>query len=388
VKAGALGRPAGQTLLFLAASAALLLALPQGSRWAFIAASIIALHLGLGLTVTLHELGHLLAARSAGFRFVLFGAGPLRVRREGRRLRLGTADRWLPLGMAVSVPEDMDRLERRVARMLLGGPLANLLTGAAALVLTAAVQPGLRPSELGAAAMLGLWILFYTGVLGVGLGALNLLPASEEGLLSDGARLRMLRRGGAEAERWSAAWTIYARAVAGVRPAEWDRELVERATAIPDGSFDDGGAALLAFEWALDRGDLDEAERFLLRAQAAAEAIPLLRSLHAAEAAFFRARYRGDPAGGRRWLEGARGGLLEEHARLRAEAAVLLAEGRRAEAAERARAALAAADHAALTPSGSLVADRQRLAELLADATAAPGSPASPGGVARPSLPH
>jgi Zn-dependent protease len=367
VKRGGLGRPATSTLLFLAASAALLLALPRGSREAFIAASIIALHLGLGLTVVLHEVGHLLAARSAGFRFVLFGAGPLRVRREGPRLRIGTADRWLPLGMAVSVPLTMHRLERRIARMLLGGPLANLITGGAALAGTAAVYPALSVSELDGLAMLGVWTLFYTGVFGVALGVLNLLPLSEEGLMSDGARLRLLRRGGPEAERWSAAWIIFARATGGERPSAWDPELLARATAIPDASIDDGGAALLAYEHAMDRGDLDVAERYLERARAAAENVPLLESIHAAEAAFFRARFRGDAPGARHWMTLARGGLLEEHARLRAEAAVLLVEGRPEMAVRRARQALVATRRATLTPAGSLVAEREQLEALIGE---------------------
>jgi Zn-dependent protease len=380
-----LARPLPATVLFTGVSAALLVAAPQGSRIAFAAIVATAVVAGFALTVALHEAGHLMAAHSAGFRFVLFGAGPLRVRREGHRLRLAAADRWLPLGMAVSVPLTMERLERRVARMLLGGPLANLVTGGIALFLAAKLIPALRGGPPNTPLLLLAWTLLFTGVFGILLGALNLLPESEEGLMSDGARLRMLRRGGAESERWCAAWILFARATAGERPAAWNPGLLARATALPDASIDDGGSALLAYEHALDRGDLDEAERFLERARAAALNVPLLASLHAAEAAYFAARHRGDAVSARHWLEGARGGLLEDHARLRAEAALLHAEGHHAAAATRAREALAASERAALTPAGSLVAEREQLGALIEAADTAGGSG---GDVAHPPPPH
>jgi hypothetical protein len=50
------------------------------------------------------------------------------------------------------------------------------------------------------------------------------------------------------------------------------------------------------------------------------------------EAAYFEARYHAEAGTARRWLEQARGGIVERATRLRVEAAVLLAEGRKDEA--------------------------------------------------------
>lgn len=62
-----------------------------------------------------------------------------------------------------------------------------------------------------------------------------------------------------------------------------------------------------------------------------------------AEAAYFTARHRQDAKAARLSLKQAQGGLTEKHTRLRAEAAVLLAEGKFVESAEKARAGQAQA---------------------------------------------
>jgi hypothetical protein len=89
-----------------------------------------------------------------------------------------------------------------------------------------------------------------------------------------------------------------------------------------------------------------------------------LRPSIAAEIAYFQARFRGDAATARARLDQAQGGFLERHDRLRAEAAVLLAEHRVAEARQRAFEALAALPEASVTDAGSAIMHAEWLRDI------------------------
>jgi hypothetical protein len=209
--------------------------------------------------------------------------------------------------------------------------------------------------------------LLQAGFISLVLGVVTLVPLRRHGFFSDGARLLMLLRGGAKAERWSALWALYAASAGGQRPRDWDRGLIDRATQVADGSLDDGGACLLAYLWALDQDNEEAAEGFLDRARAVFDTIPALRASIAAEIAYFQARFRGDAATARARLDQAQGCFfLERHERLRAEAAVLLAEHRVAEARERALEALAALPEASVTEAGSAIMHAEWLRDISA----------------------
>jgi hypothetical protein len=83
------------------------------------------------------------------------------------------------------------------------------------------------------------------------------------------------------------------------------------------------------------------------------------------EAAFFEARHRRNVVAARAWLERARAGHAERYTRLRAEAAILWAEGRYAEAAAKAEAGLAAIPRSAA--GGSAVLESEWLNSILAE---------------------
>ncbi|MGK7312515.1 MAG: hypothetical protein ACN0LA_09770 [Candidatus Longimicrobiales bacterium M2_2A_002] len=83
--------------------------------------------------LAVHEAGHLLAGRLVGFRFLLFIVGPLRVAREGDRVQVGW-NRSLSLAGWLAAtgptPDRLERLRRRTAIMVAGGPLTSLAAGA------------------------------------------------------------------------------------------------------------------------------------------------------------------------------------------------------------------------------------------------------------------
>lgn len=129
------------------------------------------------------------------------------------------------------------------------------------------------------------------------------------------------------------------------------RPLLPYIPGLPPGIAWSSGAACVprpGYGHALDAGDTEQAAKYLEEAQARGlDLPPQMRSLGLVEAAYFTARRRGDAAGARALLEQAGPGFMDEpHERRRAEAAVLLAEGRFAGALETVHAGLEAARRA------------------------------------------
>jgi hypothetical protein len=143
----------------------------------------------------------------------------------------------------------------------------------------------------------------------------------------------------------------------GLRPRDWDARWVARATELADGSRDEITANHLAYYWCMDRGDLIDGSVRLERAVAASEGAhvpPRLRWMVLADAAFFHAYYRGDAETASAFLQAAGHckAPRDRFMQMRAEAAALLAEGKRAEARERAVEGLALMDQERLGEAG------------------------------------
>lgn len=279
-----------------------------------------------------HEAGHIAGGKLVGFRFTLFVVGPFKLYPTPDGVKLGL-NRSLMLagGLGGAAPTDSRNLVRRMTAYVAGGPVASLLLAVLAFGLLFVAPPSIG-IILGSVAVASLLI-----------GVATLVPNKAGGLVSDGARLKMLREGGPEAVRWSAIGALGGASMAGERPRDWDEELVRSSLAHRDGSFDDAGASSTAYYHALDLGRKDEAEALLGRALHA-DAVPeMMRSQVLLEAAFFQAYFHHDAGEARTFFSEARPEkVLEKHLPLRAEAAILLAEGENEGAKEKARKSLEA----------------------------------------------
>src|SRR5688500_7334499 len=92
-----------------------------------------------------------------------------------------------------------------------------------------------------------------------------MLPLKSGGLMSDGARIKMLLAAGAAAERYCLITALSGAARAGQRPRDWDENWMQRIGGLADGSLDDAAASHIAFCRLLEKGDIDGAERTLER---------------------------------------------------------------------------------------------------------------------------
>jgi hypothetical protein len=205
----------------------------------------------LWVQVLVHEAGHAVAGLLTGRRLIGAGVGPLRLERGtgGWHLRWGGGVRGIG-GFAALLPAD-DRVESRrdAAAFLLGGPLANLVTAAIALLALWLAPPlGVIPSVLLGATVFG----------GAMLGIVNLLPFQSHGWHSDGYHLRELRHDTPASRVMRTQQCVYALAMAGVRPRDWPLQHLEVADGLPPDTV--LVAQLLRMSWALDRDDRAAAE--------------------------------------------------------------------------------------------------------------------------------
>lgn len=281
-----------------------------------------------------HEAGHVVGGKLVGFRFTLFVVGPFKLYSTPGGVRLGL-NRSLMLagGLGGATPTDSRNLTHRMTAYVAGGPVASLLLAVAAFGLFFIAPPSI-----------GI-ILALAAVTSLGIGVVTLIPNKTGGLVSDGARLLMLRRNGPEAERWCALAALSGASMLGKRPRDWDEEMVRKSLAHPDSTFDDAGASSTAYYHALDLGRIDEAETLLERALSAENLPEMMRSQTLLENAFFQASFRQDTEKARSLFSKAQPGkVLEKHLPVRAEAAILFAEGEGEKAKQKAHKSLEALD--------------------------------------------
>jgi hypothetical protein len=281
--------------------------------------------------VVLHELGHVIGGLLAGFRFISLAAGPLRVIATAQGVRLGW-NRNLDLagGMATTLPADGRNLRLRLMAAVGGGPLSSLLLGLATSGLALWLLP--EAPDLGA-------LTAMTGLASLAIFLATISPQQSGGVRSDGGQLLALLRDGSEMELYKLSLEIQAASLQGARPRDWAVASLLQAfyqCAVRNDEWAQAG--LLVYYHALDSDDTAAAGRYLDQVQSYFDGFsPGMRHNLAIEAAFYQARYCQDPILGRAWLGRGREDLFGAHTRLRAEAAVLLAEGQPELAMQKAR---------------------------------------------------
>lgn len=300
------------------------------------------------IAVGLHELGHLVGGWLIGGRFLLWIAGPIKAVRTPSGIRWGW-NRTLNTagGMAACLPADCSRLTvSQLTVMILGGPVASLLSAG----VTASLVP-MVPANGGAAAeWLGI-LLALTAAFSLLIAVATTVPFTAGGFKSDGRRAWDLCRSGPRRDQEIAMVILSMQLLGGTRPRDLDQDLLRRSLQLGDGSAYDLYARLHAYEHAADCGEWDEARRHL-EAIVAGEAslAPLIASATRCEYAWLVATRGSDPPLARAWLESAGPMDFDPATRLRAESAVLLAEGSTEAAHGKAIEGLKALDRRTLSP--------------------------------------
>lgn len=291
--------------------------------------------------IAVHEAGHHLAGALVGYRWKGWIIGPFRVSRETSSglVHFGFS-KTLFSGRALVFPHESDTLKRR-AIFILGGPLATLLLGVGLLIYYLHLPEEQQDKAVILLATIGLSGLFVLS---------SAIPHNRNGFKSDATRLIELWKDKDRVVRDTALMTLVEALQNGQRPRDWDESLVKRMTALRDGKTNEALAAHYGFYWAADKSDWQQSEQYIHRALSLRTTLSdVFRAMVVLDGAYCAALFQRDAAEARRLLTEAstvqaedgesRAALLSMT--LRAEAAVLLAEGRPEEAIQKAEEALA-----------------------------------------------
>ncbi|MBN2003663.1 MAG: M50 family metallopeptidase [Anaerolineae bacterium] len=324
---------------------------------------ILQLSAALLIAILVHELGHVIGGKLAGYSFIMLTVGPFKwVREQGQvRWRWNTALNTFG-GLSLMIPPVAESEPRRMGRYILGGPIASFCLFIFSILGLALIQTTqLHATPVNQA---GFFLVVLAGI-GLMTGVATLIPYSSSGFATDGEQYLDLMRGGHRAERRLLMLTLSACSFNGRRPREWDAALVARLLELAEQRRDQIAAAAhhSAFYYYLDLGQIDRAGAELDRALALEEAYPAeLRPGLWLERAYFQARYRRDPEGAAESLKKGSGGFVEAHTRARAEAAVALSQGDRQGALTAIDLALSRIDRS--MDRGGAIAEKEWLLEL------------------------
>ena len=316
------------------------------------------------LVVGWHELGHLVGGWLTGGRFLLWVIGPFMIRRTPTGIRFA----WnrsvnLTGGMAACLPLEPGAMTaRRAAVMITGGPVASLVLIVIALWLAAAVAAGVGAVPSGWAVLQHLAMV--TAGMSFVIFLITALPGTAGGFKTDGKRVFDLLRGDRRSEQEAALLALTTASFAGVRPADYDPALVAKVVSLGDGSLFDLYGHLTVYAYAADGGDWPSAQAHLEKVVAGEDRmVPYMRDFARCEYVWLLAK-AGTAREARAWLESAGKLDFDPATRLRAEAAVLLAEGKTTEALAKACEGLQALKRKSMSPVESAFA-REALEEVV-----------------------
>jgi hypothetical protein len=301
------------------------------------------------LCVAFHELGHLVGGWISGGRFLLYVVGPF----MWKRTPSGVNFSWntninIFGGLAACLPLEASRATTRgTAVMVAGGPVFSLVLLVAAAWSSATLAPHATTAPMVFAQH---FTMFVAGLSGLTF-LVTAMPGTGGGFKTDGLRCYELLRGDAQSEQESAVITLTTLSLGGVRPADYDARLVEKSISLRDGSLFDLYAHLTAAHHYIDAGQPGRGQALLDHALASEDQlVGFARDTARCDYAWILATYTTDAAAARAWVDSAGPLAIDPATRLRAEAAVLLAEGKKPEAAAKAREGLHAAEHKSLSP--------------------------------------
>jgi hypothetical protein len=254
------------------------------------------------LGIAVHEAGHWLGGRWAGFRSYAVVVLWFYLERKGMRwhFRVGAkpAKLW---GFVQAMPLEFENYRQRQALFVAAGPGINLLTGSLALGLGWWWQPHVH--LLVQPSLTVFWLcqsLLAFGAWSLMLGLTNLLPSSPR---TDGSHLLALLRNGPGWRRQSALIRLISSTQQGTRPRDWDPELLRHTLACPDQSATECTIQLYAYAHALDRKDLEPAMLHLNQAIALRHLTqPAFQQHLCCEAAYCAAVLANEPENAERWL--------------------------------------------------------------------------------------
>jgi Peptidase family M50 len=282
---------------------------------------IVSLLVYIQISILIHELGHFILAAFNGFDLNCFAVGKWVIIKRGRRLQLCRTSSKIAGGFIQPSPKSLHALNKRVFMMILGGPVASLL------LFIVGVVPLLFPGLANNHEIVRL--IAFASILNFYLAVLNFLPLKLGYIKTDGGQMLDLTQNNPAGQRFAAIYGFEASIRQGIRLRDIDPLLIDRAISIPEKSMDHVSGLLMAYSVALDQRNFEQAGNYLDQALDMNLYYPeLFRGALLLEGAYFEAHVRRRVDIARQWFDQIKEkSLVEPYSLLRAEAALLLAEG-------------------------------------------------------------
>lgn len=264
------------------------------------------------VAVAIHELGHIFVGLAVGFRFNTMRIGPLQFDRPLRISRYRGPGAWTGGGASL-LPVNTDNLALPAVIMIAAGPVANIVTGCALLLV---------PFSRGYFS----WVFISFSIIG---GVVELLiPFRTPFLISDAGRIWMLLRKRQHGERWLAILKLGNELNEGRMPESLSDDFLGKAVAIRDLSPDTVTAYSLAYAAAFHRhNDAEAAQALEVCLQFSCNAAPAVREALMCDAGVFQARKRKRIDLAEQWLVSMPQTTHRPGLRSRVQAAILEAQG-------------------------------------------------------------
>ncbi|CAN5286642.1 hypothetical protein BH09BAC3_BH09BAC3_22600 [soil metagenome] len=227
------------------------------------------------LVIGIHEAGHAIAGILVKFDFRMYVVGPFMWDKEEN----GWKFKWnknvnLSGGLVICLPLTTEHLARRFSIYASGGPIASLILAAGAFGLKQ-LFPVITTESSSIINVIGL-LLGLFGTLSLLIFIVTAAPLHTGGFYSDGARVIRFLRGGDTSRFEIMTMKIFTSSSAGLRPRFLNIDDLNEAMALAKKLKAPMGVYLNAYfyQMAFDKGDLDQAEKYLKEYIAEIENIP------------------------------------------------------------------------------------------------------------------
>ena len=260
--------------------------------------------------VVVHEIGHLVCGLCVGFRLMSVRFGPVRIS-PPFRVSVKFDPKTGAAGFVSMIPGKSENLRSRAMIFILGGPVANLLAGFFILFLK-----------------VGGPLASVFATLSIFVGAANLVPFRRLALISDGKRMLMLLKNAGQGERLLAILQLAAELRSGIEPENLSPDFIAKAIAVKDQSPDTPAGYAFAYAAAWYQDAPDKAAQLLETCLEYSQfSAPVMREALRSDAAIFQARKRNRVDLAEQWLSEIPPKTVFPGQRLRAESAILEAQG-------------------------------------------------------------
>jgi len=179
--------------------------------------------LSMFLLTNLHELGHFLFGKMAGYKLLQYKVGPCCWKYENGSYRFEMEKVKGYMGLCMMIPPAEGVSRKANLLYYAGGILVNIVTGAVCLLIAFLAQ---------AISPLLFLALSIFGLLSIGMGLLNLRPSMSQNNPTDGMILWNVVQGNNFAEGFEAINRMQAELSMGIRPRDMDIHIVENAGAL------------------------------------------------------------------------------------------------------------------------------------------------------------